>query len=175
MKVKFIEASQNAERGFNWGKFAVMRFDEEWSWRSAIDLTSSSLLRSCGWGSNHLWVLDLQTGEGAFLSPGGSAHADLDKHKVWVCPMFEPFLEWLYGQDLADLDALPTLVELPDAPGAFAGYRRPGLLATPKGETKTLPCERCGAPIEGVPMNATIAGHSHDCTAPHLQQKESGA
>jgi hypothetical protein len=38
--------------------------------------------------------------------------------------MFEPFLTWLYAQDLSDLQALPDYVELPDAPFALAGYRR---------------------------------------------------
>jgi hypothetical protein len=40
--------------------------------------------------------------------------------------MFEPFLEWLYAQDLSDLGALPRLVELPDAEFSFSGYRRSG-------------------------------------------------
>jgi hypothetical protein len=47
---------------------------------------------------------------------------------VWVCPMFEPFLEWLYTQDTSVLERLPTVVELPEAPAAaaLAGYRRAG-------------------------------------------------
>lgn len=73
-----------------------------------------------------MWVLDLQTGEGAFFRPGGYAAADLEKHRVWVCPLFEPFLEWLYRQDLTDLGQLPRLVELPDAEFAMRGYRRAG-------------------------------------------------
>lgn len=40
--------------------------------------------------------------------------------------MAEPFVEWLYQQDLTDLDALPRYVEFPDAEFALAGYRRPG-------------------------------------------------
>jgi hypothetical protein len=43
-----------------------------------------------------------------------------------VCPLFEPFLEWLYEQDLTDLSTLPRRVELPDAEFSFTGYRRPG-------------------------------------------------
>jgi len=75
----------------------------------------------------HVLVLDLQTGEGAILKPGGDPRADLKKHRVWVCPMFEPFLEWLYARALAiGLDDLPLHVDLPEAPFAFAGYRRPG-------------------------------------------------
>lgn len=86
------------------------------------------LLAQLGWGPEHLWVLDLQTGEGAYFRPGGYAKADLDRHKIWVCPMFEPFLTWLYKQDLSDLDALPAGVELTEdeAPSAMHGYRRGG-------------------------------------------------
>ena len=121
MKTKFIEASN----GGNWGKFALLRFDEEWSVPSQISEGSFSLLRNLGWTSEHLWVLDLQTGEGAFFKPGGLAGADLRKHQIWVCPLYESFLTWLYRQDLADLDRLPDLVTL-DAPFDMAGYRRPG-------------------------------------------------
>lgn len=128
MITKIIEAAQGPE-GPNWGKFMLMRFDhDEWQVRSSID-PEASLLRACGWSHDHLWVLDLQTGEGAFFRPGGSAHADLDKHRVWVCVLFESFLEWLYTQDLRDLTALPDLVELPDAPMGTYGYRRPGPVA----------------------------------------------
>lgn len=148
MKTKIIEAGQSAQ-GPNWGKFLLGRFDVEWSRRSGMyeaarKVTdemcgegtyeesngvsrSMPLLSEIGWGRNHLWVLDLQTGEGAYFSPGGYATADLDKHKIWVCPMFEPFLAWLYKQDLTDLDALPDFVELPDAPFHMQGFRRAGV------------------------------------------------
>lgn len=117
-----------ATNGFNWGKFMVGRWDTEWAVRSVVSpIESMGLLRqSGGWDHEAIVVFDLQTGEGAKFRPGGFAHADLSKHRIWVCPMFEPFLEWLYRQDLSDLDALPQLVELPDAPSAFAGYRREG-------------------------------------------------
>lgn len=133
-EVKFIEATQDQEAGFNWGKFAVMRFSaEDWAHRSQIT-PEVPLLSACGWGGWHLWVLDLQTGEGVYVQPGGVASADLEKHRVWVCPMYEPFLTWLYTQDLSDLSALPDVVELPDAPAAVSGYRRPGPVSHP-GET----------------------------------------
>jgi hypothetical protein len=83
-----------------------------------------SLLSLCGWTAQHLGVWDLQTGEGAIFLPGGSAQADLSQRNIWVCPLYEPFLIWLYQQDLSDLQALPDYVELPDAPFAMAGYRR---------------------------------------------------
>lgn len=126
MRTKIIEATQSRDGGFNWGKFLVGRMDTEWGRISAVGPSGRILLDACGWSRDFLWILDLQTGEGVFVRPGGSAHADLDKHQVWVCPMFEPFLAWLYQQDLTDLDALDDLVELPSVPGALAGYRRPG-------------------------------------------------
>lgn len=146
MKTKIIEATQDLKGMCNWGKFLLGRHDVEWQVRTGLyevarnitdDVAGEGtwqepahspgpLLRSLGWGPEHLWVMDLQTGEGLLTRPGGSARADLQKHKVWVCPLFEPFLGWLYQQDLSDLDALPTLVELPDAPFEMYGYRRAG-------------------------------------------------
>jgi hypothetical protein len=127
METAIIEVTQDAASGFNWGKFCVARFDAEWERRSALPHNSSApLLSQCGWADGFLWVLDLQTGEGAYFRPGGSAPADLRRHRIHVCLMFEPFLEWLYAQDLADLSALPPVVELPDAPAGLYGYRCPG-------------------------------------------------
>lgn len=125
MKLKFIEAGQKEK--LNWGKFAIGRFtDEEWAVRSALPEAQGELLiRGRGWGPDHIWLLDLQTGEGAMFYPGGLASADLAKHRIWVCPMYEPLLTWLYKQDLSDLDALPAYVEI-DAEFALSGYRRPG-------------------------------------------------
>lgn len=146
MRTKIIETEHGEGRG-NHGKFMLLRPDTEWERVSLLPTLQQARPRSdeegqvqdrlrvptpnllggvCGWGLRHLWVLDLQTGEGACFLPGGYAVADLDKHAVWVCPMFQPFLEWLYDQDLSDLDALPDVVQLPEAPFAFAGYRREG-------------------------------------------------
>lgn len=126
MKIKIIEVTN----GFNWGKFLLARFDVEWQYRSQLedDDFGGPLLFQLGWRPEHLWVLDLQTGEGALFRPGGLAKADLDKHRVWVCPMFEPFITKLWRMDLSDLDALPDVMELSeaDAPSGFRGYRRPG-------------------------------------------------
>lgn len=125
MNLKFMEVT-NEE--VNWGKFAVGRFTaEEWAARSAIDPVRS-LIGGRGWTAQHLLVLDLQTGEGAIFKPTGLPSADLEKHRIWVCPMFEPFLNWLYKQDLADLDKLPALVNftLEEAGAAMHGYRRGG-------------------------------------------------
>lgn len=124
MKLYPIEVTNSG----NWGKFAVGRFGPpEWAWTSQVDTESKGpLLSHLGWAVSALWVLDLQTGEGALFTPPGSARADLNKHRIWVCPMFEPFLEWLYEQDLTDLSKLPALVELSDAPFGLYGHRRPG-------------------------------------------------
>lgn len=128
-----MEATQRVQGGWNHGKFAVATFEpEEWARRCELDAAvhghQRSLLGRCNWGPEHVWVLDLATGEGAYFRHGGMASADLTKHQVWVCPMFEPFLAWLYRQSLADVLALrlPPVVEIPDAPRAMAGYRRPG-------------------------------------------------
>jgi hypothetical protein len=83
----------------NWGKFMVGVLDEEWAWRSEAN-PGRPLLHACGWWyPDHLWVFDLQTGEGCYVRPGGYAHADLQSHRVWVCPLFEPWLTWLYDQE----------------------------------------------------------------------------
>ncbi len=128
MITKIIEACQNKNAAANWGKFMVMLPDEtEWSRRSEIDTKSPlPLLHQIGWDRRHIWVLDLQTGEGACFPHGGRAKNDLDKHRIWVCPLFEPFLAWLYRQPLSELASLPALVELPDAEFALYGYRREG-------------------------------------------------
>lgn len=121
MKTKFIEGT-SAE--MLWGKFAVARFDpDELARCSAVD--DRPLVRSRGWGPDHIWVLDLQTGEGAFFRPGGLARADLKKKRIWVCPLFEHFLGWLYTQDLRDLDTLPSLIEVP-IEKTTCSYRREG-------------------------------------------------
>ncbi|MEV6401184.1 hypothetical protein AB0M39_41495 [Streptomyces sp. NPDC051907] len=126
MKTRIIEAKQTGDPA-NWGKFMVMRPDEEWARRSAIDDNPyGPLLRQCGWGPKHIIVFDLQTCEGAAFRPGGFAKADLNKHRIHVCVLFEAFLTWLYVQDLSDLDRLPDVVELDGVPFELYGYRRPG-------------------------------------------------
>lgn len=153
MRLFFFEATN----GTNWGKFAIGLFTaEEWAVRSQVD--EAKLLRGRGWDEHHLLFLDLQTGEGTMLRPGGLVEADLEKHAVWICPMAEPFLKWLYKSivrarvdiahaqlhDLASgglpfiLEALAhnplvTLTE-EEAPSSLWGHRRPAT----------------GAPLEGL-------------------------
>jgi hypothetical protein len=122
LKVRFVEVTNGPQ---NWGKFMVARFEGDELWQVSA-VSGGPLLPAIGWNPAQVWVMDLQTCEGAAFVPGGLASADLDKRQVWVCPMFEPFLPWLYKQDLSDLDALPAHVDLADAPFAVAGYRRKG-------------------------------------------------
>ena len=124
MQTHFIEVT-NGPR--NWGKFLLFRFDKEYEYQSAV--ARGSLLRNVGWSPDNIVVLDLQTGEAARFIPNGKpfcATADLEKHKIWVCPMYQPFLTWLYSQDVTDLTKLPSHVDIPDAEFALAGYRREG-------------------------------------------------
>lgn len=128
MKTAVVEVT-NHPTGINYGKFLVGQFDWEWAYRSVID-DGVDLLSGRGWSRGHVLVLDLQTGEGAIFRLGGLASADLNKHQVWVCPMFEPFLAWLYRTWDPDRDVtqLPAVVELTEAeaPSAMYGHRRPG-------------------------------------------------
>lgn len=132
MRTKIVEAVQSKDHPGNWGKFLVGVPDTEWERGSEV-CPGGALLSLCGWSAEHLWVMDLQTGEGAYFKPGGYAASDLErKHAIWVCVLFESFLEWLYdfwrenGGGILDLEKLPGVVELPDAPFAFYGHRRPG-------------------------------------------------
>jgi hypothetical protein len=120
MKHHFIEATSTAG---NFGKFLLVLFTEEDHQVLSI-VDGCSLLAGRGWTTKHVLVFDLQTGEGAMFRPGGIASADLNKHKIWVCPLFEPFLAWLYKQP--DLNTLPRHVDLGDVPFHLQGYRRPG-------------------------------------------------
>jgi hypothetical protein len=127
MKTKIIEVTQGSE--FNWGKFLVGEFEEEWQRGTELPGVPQvgSLLLARGWTQRHILVLDLETGEGAiFFKFSTSASADLHKHRIWVCPMYEPFLEWLLAQKFQSIDDLPEFVKLDTEYSAMAGYRREG-------------------------------------------------
>lgn len=127
MRTRIVEVSN----GINWGRFLIGRFEaDEWLKESACKADGYAL-RILGSGGNSLdcfLMLDLVTGEGAIFEPNGLAAADLSggKHQIWVCPLFEPALEWIYENKrlLEDLSQLPDLIELPNAPSALHGYRR---------------------------------------------------
>jgi hypothetical protein len=150
METKIIEAT-NAEGGggINHGKFLVGRFTEdEWNHQSPIEGPGLLTRR---YGRHHLLVLDLEAAEGAIFAHGGYAKADLNKHPIYVCPMFEPFLTWLYQQDVDDLQALPDVVRFTEdeAPSAMWGYRRPG----PTSEAPSTECP--SRPSTSTPSTST--------------------
>lgn len=123
MKTRLIEAT-NGPR--NWGKFLIGELDHEWQHDSVIS-PGRGLLAQRGWDprGGTLLVMDMETLEGAFFRVGGSASVDLEKHKIWVCPLFEPFLAWLYV-NFTTIEALPAHVDLPEAEFEVRGYRREG-------------------------------------------------
>lgn len=133
MQLYLFEGRTAGTEAGNWGKFAVGIPDAEWKWRSRLGAPEHEerrdrlwpLLREQGWGPRHIWVMDLATGEGAIFQHGGNARADLSARRIWVCVLFEAFLQWLYRQDLRLLGELPPVVEL-DVPVELSGYRRPG-------------------------------------------------
>ena len=143
MQTKFIETTNTDAGGMNWGKFMVARFTEsEWERRSEVG--GQIMLAERGWSKDNLLVLDLQTGEGAVFKPKGYAKGDLDKHALWVCPLFEPFLGWLYEQNLTDIEKLPALVKIKNPESALYGYRRPGPGATQRKSAEQMPAKRAG-------------------------------
>lgn len=135
METRFCEVTNGIQ---NWGKFMLARFTaEEFAYESAVDIGRSLLGAMpisrkaggpAGWTPMTTWILDLQTREGVAFDLRGDAVADLNLHKVWVCPLFEPFLVWLYAHpDICrDLSKLPAHVDIPDADFLIAGHRRPG-------------------------------------------------
>ncbi len=133
MKTHFIEATQRDD--FNWGKFLLCQYEPaDWAHPVHLPISKSlasqpqSLLRSRMRDPDGIWCLDIETNEGAYLRWGPRMHLDLnDKHQVWVCPMYEPFLEWLGSQhELGDITMLPHFLRLDTDFGAVAGYRRSG-------------------------------------------------
>jgi hypothetical protein len=123
-----------AHNGMNYGKFLLATYGpEEWSREARVEPTGRKLLPSIGFGGEWVWVLDLQTREGAAFLLSGQVTLlhQLEKHQVWVCPMYEFFLGWLldrYREDSAGVMALnlPDVVELDTKYFALAGYRRKG-------------------------------------------------
>lgn len=133
MKTKIIEATNGPA---NWGRFLLgVLTEEEWARLPAAPGCDFGrpVLREAGWGKHDpdVLVLDLVTREGAvfYVNKQGVPSSDLNKHRVWVCPLFEPFLGWLYTQPREQVMALalPDHVDLADAPFDSHGYRRPGL------------------------------------------------
>lgn len=132
MDTRFIEVTNGSN---NWGKFSICCWDSE-EWQRESNVSTHSLLRQRGWTPKHIWVLDLETGEGACFLPGGSSTVDLDeKHRIWTCPLFPYFLEWLYAEVSAGkrIKDLPSVVDLPHAP--FSLSRRRGAGCCPNSDS----------------------------------------
>ncbi len=129
MRTHIIEATQ-ADSEVNWGKFMLGQFTGEWMRQSELPLPEDMkldipLLIQRGWGPHHFLILDLETGEGALFVKTPDLRIQLDtKHKIWVCPLMGPFLDWLSEQTWTTVDQLPTFVALPTTEGGLAGYRR---------------------------------------------------
>lgn len=141
VRTKIVEAYNQAPSGarFNWGRFLIASFDEEWDRRAAdVDAGSIPVMAAGGWNRADRLVLDLATGEGAIFAMHGLAEHDvLEKHQVWVCVLFPAFLAWLRAQAVGDVRALPDEVVLDVSP-AFHGHRSPGLLGQIIAEARSV-------------------------------------
>jgi hypothetical protein len=123
VQTRFIEATNGPQ---NWGKFMIGVFDaDDASYRSAID-PDHRLISGRGWSRDHFLMLDLQTGEGGIFARRSRAHFDLEKHAIWVCPLYEPTLQVIMDTWDGDLASLPAHVDLPEVEFQWSGYRRPG-------------------------------------------------
>lgn len=112
METKIIEATR--DEGLL-DQFLIGRFDDEWWRRGLVNGIQQSLLRQEGWGRDHLLVMSLtRPGNGSIFAVRKNAYprADMEKRRLEFSALMEPFLEWLYQQDLTDLQALPDVVEL---------------------------------------------------------------
>lgn len=117
MIVKFIEASDGTAHG----KFMLARMDAELATRSGLPGYEDEPLMTVGgrrkFNSHSTLVVDLQTGRGAALALDPFSYTKLDEGgRMWVCPMFRPFLKWLclqgLGMGAGDITALPSYVEI---------------------------------------------------------------
>lgn len=132
MRRQFIEVSDD----MNWGKMELQQLEPSDMEVMSLVKAGAPLLtaietqrRSSADPLKQVRIWDLQTGEGAVFTParGEDPKAQLDQHRVWVCPLFLPFVRWLFRQDCTDITALPRLVEFPEGDVChLQGYRRGG-------------------------------------------------
>lgn len=129
MKTKIVEATTGPQG--NWGKFLIGQFDQdEIDTVSAIAPEYGSVLKQRGWWdpAQYFLMLDIETGEGSVFATWGDARADLHKHRIWVCPLFQPTLARIRAMAPFAVADLPSLLELSfdEAPFAMAVPRRAG-------------------------------------------------
>jgi len=124
MRLYLFEASSGWAK--NYGTFAVGRLGSEELRQESAYYPGSSALGQRKYDERKLWAMDMVTCEGAAFDPKADLVSQLERHQIWVCVLYEPFLRWLGQQDLRDLSILPRKVDLPDVPPALVGYRRTG-------------------------------------------------
>jgi hypothetical protein len=120
MNTRLVEVTDGAF----YGKFLVAQFDEA-EWRHEAEVFKESihrpvpyaLLDVCGWSRDHLLVLDLETGNGTIFRPGGHLAHDMEKRQMgYVCPLYRPFLGWLYEHAARTggiaLDDIPAILHM---------------------------------------------------------------
>ncbi len=110
------DATNEGDGGIKGGTFLVARFDEQ-EWRHVSEFDRAPLLRGRGGAPDHVLVVDPQTGEGAIFGPGGVAPADLNKDRIWGCPLSSRS-SLGSTRSLDDLGSLQRLVRL-QAPSAY--------------------------------------------------------
>ena len=125
-----------AENGGNWGKFMVGQWTHaDLEQRSLVAVGEPLLGRTEGNlrkgqidPRRARLVFDLQTKKGGLFEPdpAGDSNADLEASGLWVCPLFAPFLAWLYERGQAPVASLPSIFNLPPAQSKLQGYKRPG-------------------------------------------------
>jgi hypothetical protein len=132
VKSKFLEVTNKA----NWAKLQLLQWEPSDLARPSLVQKGKVLLNAVqvrrGDAADPLtavFVRDLQTQEGCefYPSPEADCKTQLDMHRVWVCPLFYPFVSWLFANYQGDVTSLPDLVELADSKKQeYQGYRRPG-------------------------------------------------
>ena len=98
-----------------WGSFLVITFDEEWERKVMVsdpETQRFSLLAAHGWTREHLLVVDLGIGRGAMFHTRVDPRSQIAAIDFHFSPFFLCFLDWLWAQDLSDLDALPEHIVL---------------------------------------------------------------
>lgn len=123
MDIHFYEVTN----GPNWGKLAVGTFERH-EWEYVSHVAAEPLLARLGHGPSTRLFLDLATGEGALFDCSQGLLPQLARHKIWVCPMFEPGLTEFAKHDIHwDPDEWRPHVDVQTL-FQFEGFRRSALI-----------------------------------------------